>query len=153
MDVGEPLPMGLLLHRINTRLRIEVTTTVLEPLELAFPEYICMRILSNSPGRSNADLARDVNVSPQAMNTVLRGLQQRGLVSRPASVTSGRSLPAELTRAGADLLTRTIAGIRAAEDRLLAGMPESEQAEFRRMLAVVAQLDGAPEPRRATPHR
>jgi DNA-binding MarR family transcriptional regulator len=146
MNFGDPLPMGLLLHRINTRLRIEVTTTVLDPLGLAFPEYICMRILSHNPGRSNADLARDVNVSPQAMNMVLRELQKRGLVSRPASVASGRSLPAELTRAGVDLLDRTTAGIRAAEDRLMAGMTTDDQNDFRRMLAVVAQLDGAAAP-------
>ena len=56
---------------------------------LAFPQYICMRILSKYPGQSNADLARDVNVSPQAMNMVLRGLEDRGLVARPASVLVG----------------------------------------------------------------
>ena len=55
-------------------LRSEVTSTVLEPLGLAFPQYICMRILSKFPDRSNAELARDTNVSPQAMNMVLRGL-------------------------------------------------------------------------------
>ena len=78
-----------------------------------------MRILSHLPGRSNAELARDVNVSPQAMNMVLRGLQDRGLVNRPASVASGRSLPAELTREGKALLKRTDPGIRAAEQRTL----------------------------------
>ena len=39
---------------------------------LAFPQYICMRILSKYPGRSNAELARYTNVTPQAMNMVLR---------------------------------------------------------------------------------
>ena len=64
-----------------------------------------MRILSHSPGRSNAELARDVNVSPQAMNMVLRwhsGPRHRG---PPASAASGRSLPAQLTREGNELLT------------------------------------------------
>ena len=37
-----------------------------------------MRILSMRPGRSSAELARDINVSPQAMNMVLRGLEERG---------------------------------------------------------------------------
>ena len=75
-------------------LRAEVTATVLDPLGLAFPQYLCMRMLSKSPGRSNAELARDINVSPQAMNMVLRGLEDRGLVTRPASVPrAGRCLP------------------------------------------------------------
>ena len=99
-------PLGYLLYRAHNSLRAEVTATVLEPLGLTFPQYICMRILSKFPGRSNAELARDTTVSPQAMNMVLRGLEERGLVTRPASVPSGRSLPAALTRAGEDCSTR-----------------------------------------------
>lgn len=129
-------PLGYLLSRLATTLRIEVTATALEPLELTFPQYICMRILSHSPGRSNADLARDVMVSPQAMNMVVRGLQDRGLVSRPTSVESGRSRPAELTREGYALLNRTDAGVRASEERVLAPLDEQDQRDLKRILAV-----------------
>ncbi|MDT5077116.1 MAG: hypothetical protein QOJ80_1753, partial [Mycobacterium sp.] len=117
MTDGTDQPLGYLLSRLATNLRTEVTATALEPLELTFPQYICMRILSHSPGRSNADLARDVMVSPQAMNMVVRGLQDRGLVSRPTTVESGRSRPAELTREGIALLKRTDPGVRASEQR------------------------------------
>ena len=103
----EDQPLGYLLHRVANALRSEVTSTVLEPLGLAFPQYICMRILSKFPDRSNAELARDTNVSPQAMNMVLRGLEDRGLVTRPASVSSGRSLPAQLTREGRAVVEKT----------------------------------------------
>ena len=65
-------------------LRAEVTATVLEPLGLTFPQYICMRILSHVPGRSNAELARDANVSPQAMNMVSAGCRSAGWSARPA---------------------------------------------------------------------
>jgi hypothetical protein len=41
--------VGYLLHRLAAALRAEVTATVLEPLNLAFPQYICMRMLSHSP--------------------------------------------------------------------------------------------------------
>jgi DNA-binding MarR family transcriptional regulator len=132
---GTDAPLGYLLHRLATNLRSEVTATALDPLELTFPQYICMRILSHSPGRSNAELARDVMVSPQAMNIVVRGLQDRGLVSRPASVASGRSLPAELTREGRALLKRTDVGIRAAEQRVLAPLDERDRQDLRRILA------------------
>ena len=54
----------------------------------------CMVCRNESIDESNAELARDLAVSPQAMNMVLRGLQNRGLVSRPTSVSSGRALPA-----------------------------------------------------------
>src|ERR1700712_5170659 len=112
-DEGQPL--GYLLSRVAAALRSELTTAALEPLGLTFPQYICMRILSHSPGRSNAELARDVNVSPQAMNMVVRSLQERGLVDRPAGVASGRWLPAELTRDGTALLIGIDAGVREAE--------------------------------------
>jgi DNA-binding MarR family transcriptional regulator len=132
---GIDQPLGYLLNRLSTALRNEVTATALDPLELTFPQYVCMRILAHSPGRSNAELARDVMVSPQAMNIVVRSLQDRGLVSRPASVAAGRSLPAELTREGKALLKRTDAGIRAAEQRVLAPLDERDRAELRRILA------------------
>lgn len=140
IDMAENLaeqPLGYLLHRVAHTLRNEVTTTVLEPLELGFPQYICMRILSKAPGRSNAELARDLGVSPQAMNMVLRGLQSRGLVSRPASVASGRALPAQLTREGVALLKRTDAGVRAAELRVLGQVSDGDRDALKRILAAV----------------
>ena len=133
----EDQPLGYLLFRVANALRSEVTATVLEPLGLAFPQYICMRILSKFPDRSNAELARDTTVSPQAMNMVLRGLEERGLVTRPASVSSGRSLPAALTRKGAELLERTDSGVRAAERRLMANLSAEQRQEFKRMLVAL----------------
>ncbi|HYO05191.1 MAG TPA: MarR family transcriptional regulator [Mycobacterium sp.] len=130
-------PLGYLLQRLAMSLRSEVTSSALEPLGLSFPQYICMRTLSKSPGRSNADLARDVSVSPQAMNMVVRGLQDRGLVARPAAVTSGRSLPAELTRDGIELLKRTDAGVRDAERRVLAPLSPEQRADFKELLAAL----------------
>jgi DNA-binding MarR family transcriptional regulator len=131
-------PLGYLLHRVAAALRAEVAATVLEPMGLSFPEYICMRMLSHAPGKSNAELARDAGVSPQAMNMVLRALQDRELVARPAVVASGRSLPAELTGRGTVLLKRIDPGIRQAEQRVLGRLGEPDRREFRRLLAMLA---------------
>lgn len=135
MSDAKEEPLGYLLQRLATSLRAEVTTAALEPAGLSFPQYICMRILSTTPGRSNAELARDVSVSPQAMNMVVRGLQERGLVARPTTVASGRSLPAELTRDGAALLSRIDDGVRGAERKVLAPLSEQDRRQFRRLLA------------------
>jgi DNA-binding MarR family transcriptional regulator len=135
--IREDPPLGYQLYRVHNALRAEVTSTVLEPLGLAFPQYICMRILSQFPDRSNAELARGANVSPQAMNMVLRRLEERGLVTRPASVSSGRSLPAALTREGEELLEKTDAGVREAEDRLMTNLTSEQHREFRRMLTIL----------------
>jgi DNA-binding MarR family transcriptional regulator len=130
-------PLGYLLNRVASSLRAEVTATVLEPVGLSFSQYICMRMLSHWPGRSNAELARGVSVSPQAMNMVVRGLQERGLVARPATVASGRSLPAELTREGTALLSRLDAGVHEAELKVLAPLSEADRRQFKRILAAL----------------
>jgi DNA-binding MarR family transcriptional regulator len=130
-------PLGYLLTKVAAKLRAEVTSAVLEPLELSFPQYICMRILSKAPGRSNADLARDASVSPQAMHMVVRGLQERGLVTRPDTVSSGRSLPAELSRDGVELLKRTDVGVRDAERKVLAPLRPEQRADFKKQLAAL----------------
>jgi DNA-binding MarR family transcriptional regulator len=133
----EDQPLGYLLSRVMHALKTDVTATVLDHLDVAFPEYLCMRILSKYPGKSNADVARALSVSPQAMNMVLRGLEDRRLVTRPASVSSGRSLPAQLTREGEDLLKRTDAGVQAAERRLMAKLTDDERYDFKRVLAAL----------------
>ena len=119
-------PLGYLLYRVMAALRPQVNAE-LRPLGLGLPEFVCLRILSMSPGRSNAELARDTNVSPQAMNMVLRGLQDSGVVARPASVSSGRALPAELTSKGRSLLKRAEAAVRIAEERILTDLAVDER--------------------------
>jgi DNA-binding MarR family transcriptional regulator len=52
-------------------------------------------------------------------------------------VSSGRSLPAQLTREGEELLKRTDAGVRAAEDRLMANLSAQERDQFKRTLSVL----------------
>ena len=98
--------MGYLLNRVAAALRAEVTERSSNHWKSDVPAIHLHADAIHPPGRSNAELARDVNVSPQAMNMVVRGLQDRGLVARPAAVSSGRSLPAELTREG-DYTART----------------------------------------------
>ncbi|RSM87582.1 MarR family transcriptional regulator [Kibdelosporangium aridum] len=129
-------PLGYLLHRVTAALRAEVVVTVLEPSGLAAPEYFCMRMLSQAP-KSNAELAREAHVSPQAMNKVIRELQDRGLVTRPVTVSSGRSLPATLTRKGVTMLERLDPKVAEAEDRVLAKLSEQDRREFRRLLVAV----------------
>jgi DNA-binding MarR family transcriptional regulator len=135
IDMGstEDAPLGYLLHKVVTALRPEMAA-VLSPLSLTLPEFICMRMLSMNPGMSSAELSRLGNVSPQAMNTVLHRLENAQVVTRPASVASGRALPATLTGAGRALLKRAEAAVREADARVLAKLSAAEQREFKRML-------------------
>ncbi|WP_103352270.1 MarR family transcriptional regulator [Amycolatopsis sp. CA-128772] len=133
MDSLRDEPLGYLLHRVTAALRAEVAAAVLGPADLAAPAYLCLRMLSRSP-KSNAELAREAQVSPQAMNKVVRELQDRGLVTRPATAASGRSLPATLTRAGVTVLARLDPEVAEAEDRVLGGLGARDRRELRRLL-------------------
>jgi DNA-binding MarR family transcriptional regulator len=126
-------PLGYLLHRVGAALRPEVTAA-LRPLNLSLTEFVCMRMLSLNPGMSSAEMSRHGNVTPQAMNTVLHRLENRGAVTRPASVPSGRSLPATLTRDGQALLKRAEAAVSVADGRILARLSTAERRDFTRML-------------------
>ncbi|WP_193364257.1 MarR family winged helix-turn-helix transcriptional regulator [Mycobacterium xenopi] len=143
MNECDDQPLGYLLYRVMTALRPQVTAE-LGPLGLGLPEFVCLRILSIFPGQSSAELARATNVSPQAMNLVLRGLQDMGAVTRPATVSSGRALPARLTGKGRALLKRAEAAVRVADERLLAQLTPTERREFKRLLHAVGSqpLDG-----------
>ncbi len=107
---------------------------MLGPLGLTLPEFVCLRILSMNPGLSSAELSRNSNVTPQAMNTVLRRLEEVGAVARPTSVSSGRALPASLTSQGRTLLKRAETAVRAADGRILAKLTAAQQRDFKRML-------------------
>lgn len=133
MGTTEDAPLGYLLHQVVATLRPEVAAA-LSPLSLSLPEFVCMRMLSMSPGLSSAELSRLGNVSPQAMNTVLHRLENAQVVTRPATVASGRALPASLTGDGRALLKRAEAAVREADARVLAKLTPAEQREFKRML-------------------
>ena len=135
VDMGDhdDAPLGYLLYRVAAVLRPEAFA-LLRPLGLTLPEFVCLRIISLSPGRSSAELSRHTNVTPQAMNTVLRRLEEIGAVERPESVSSGRALPATLTGQGRALLKRAEDAVRVADGRILAKLSGAQQREFKRML-------------------
>lgn len=132
----EDQPLGFLLYQVMATLRPHVTAE-LQPLGIGLPEFVCMRNLSMWPAQSNAELARRSNVSPQAMNKVVRDLQDMGAITRPATVSSGRSLPAQLTPKGRALLKRAEKAVRAADEQLLAGLAPAEADQLKRLLHAI----------------
>ncbi len=56
------------------------------------------------------------------MNTLLRGLQDRGLVTRPETVDTGRSRPTTLTPAGEDLLAQAVVRVEEVEALMVSGL-------------------------------
>lgn len=129
--------VGYQLKRVDTLLRARMEEA-LRPLELSVPQYACLELLGQQPGLSNADLARGAFVTRQSMNLVLRGLQDRGLVERPASVERGRARPSQLTPSGSVLLAQASAAIVVVEQQMLSGLHDEQQVSLLRTLTVCA---------------
>lgn len=129
----EDQPLGYLVRALMARLRPHAVQA-LRPLGIGLPEFVCMRILAEDPGRTSAELARHTHVTAQAMNQVLQGLQEDGLVARPASASSGRALPAQLTRKGKALLRRAEEAVASSDEQLLSHLSPADRRQLKSLL-------------------
>jgi DNA-binding MarR family transcriptional regulator len=102
----------------------------LRPLGLTVSQYACLEHLSRTPDQSNAELARAIFVTPQSMNDVLRGLENRDLVRRASEGPAGRARPAQITAAGRDALAKARLAIAPVEQRLLDSMPTASRSRI-----------------------
>lgn len=131
-DVTEKL--GYRLKRAASALRTAMDDA-LRAHDLTVPQYSTLELLDQQSGLSNAELARRTFVTRQSMNVVLRGLQEHGLVHRPAVSDHGRALPTHLTEKGLSRLAAARDAVYAIDDRIAASVPEERRA------ALLADLD------------
>ncbi len=96
----------------------------LRPLGLSVPQYSCLEIRNAMPGISNADLARGVFVSRQAMHQLLGALQEAELVSATDAVRVQRY---SLTPKGEQAVAAASAAVAAVEEQMLSGLRGPER--------------------------
>ncbi|MGO1628683.1 MAG: MarR family winged helix-turn-helix transcriptional regulator [Microbacterium sp.] len=137
MQQDDPISLGAL---IGYRLKAAQAVLrgrmdeALRPLGLTTPQYACLELLSRTPGASNSELARGAFVTRQTMNTVLRGLSDRGLVERAADAPSGRALPTTLTPKGHRLLTQASGLIHDVEHQMVSTLSAAESHQLHQAL-------------------
>ncbi len=130
--------VGYALKRAATALRVAMEEA-LAPLGLTVTQYSTLELLGQRPGLSASALARGTFVTRQSMQTVLAGLVDRGLVTRPSTAPHGRTLPTRLTAEGEDLRARASDVVAAVERRMLDGLPPG--GEQRLLAGLVACTD------------
>ncbi len=133
--------VGYALKKASTVLR-SAMDQALRPLDLTVPQYACLEVLQQRPGLSAAELARAVFVSRQSMNLVLKGLEDRGLLTRPAAPGHGKALPTELTRAGRKRLLAASEALSVVENRMLAALTPGARRRLCTDLASIAAALG-----------
>ncbi|GAB2734256.1 MarR family transcriptional regulator [Kitasatospora kifunensis] len=121
--------MGYRLKRAHAALRSAMDQALREH-DLTVPQYACLEVLAARPGLSNAELARATFVTRQSMNVLLRGLQEAGLLTRPASVETGRARPTTLTDEGRRRLNAAQGVVYAIEARMIQAIPDERLTEL-----------------------
>ena len=135
--------LGYQLKHLQSELRSTMDET-LRPLELTTPQYNCLEQLRRRPGASNSELARGAFVTRQTMNTLVRALQERGLITRPATAESGRILPTRLTSAGVAVLDQAVTRVEAVSARMVSPLDDETRTIVTEALRrCIAALEGA----------
>ncbi|MBF1646865.1 MAG: MarR family transcriptional regulator [Rothia dentocariosa] len=127
--------IGYRLKEVQSLLRSRMEET-LRPLGITVAQYVCLEILKSTPGASNAELARQAFVTRQTMNTLLRGLQERGLIERATHATKGRALPTMLTPQGEQMLAQATGRIREIEQHMVGGLSDAKRQELWDLLTI-----------------
>lgn len=127
--------IGYQLKHLQSVLRSRMDET-LRPLGFSTPQYACLELLRRAPGASNSELARGAFVTRQTMNTLLRSLQDRGLVTRATKAETGRALPTTLTDEGSKALDQAVERV----ERISALMVSSLDAELKTHLGEALDL-------------
>ena len=115
---------------------------VLEPFQLTIADYTALSLIRRRNGYSNAQLARRAFVSPQAMNQVIKSLEERRLIERTQSHSHGSVLNVFLTRAGCDVLDRCDDAVDAMEGTILEHVPADLRAQCLALMLDLARHIG-----------
>ncbi|MEU5011205.1 MarR family transcriptional regulator [Streptomyces sp. NPDC021749] len=112
----------------------------LKPAGLTVPQYAALLYLSESPGISAAALARACGVTPPTMNTVLKNLQERGLIERTPHEWHKNVLETRLTDQGRAVMNDADARAIRVERALAAEFTDEERATLVALLGRCATL-------------
>ncbi|MFC4592272.1 MarR family winged helix-turn-helix transcriptional regulator [Sphaerisporangium corydalis] len=116
--------LSYLVFRLERRIRARLDEA-LSRHGVTTPAYMALSELRMRDGLSSAELARIAFVTPQAMNLVIRDLEQRELIRRDPHPDGGRVLCARLTREGLSLLRRCDRSLDAIEATMLADVDDT----------------------------
>ncbi|MFG2004931.1 MarR family winged helix-turn-helix transcriptional regulator [Spirillospora sp. NPDC048911] len=112
----------------------------LRPLGLAASHYTLLISVHSEPGLTGAELARRLNVTPQAIASLVARLEGRGQVERREHPRHRHVQELHLTDAGRETLRaadKVIAGI---EQQITAGVGRQESTRLRELLDQVADV-------------
>jgi DNA-binding MarR family transcriptional regulator len=142
----EPPRVAYLVYRVERRLRTRIDEVVREH-GVTTTEYVALSVLRRRDGMSCAQLARWAFVTPQAMNVLIAGLEERNLVRRRPDPQHRRVLKTSVTRKGIQVLERCDQSMDKIEHDMLRELGAESIELLRDMLATCAHSLEATRPR------
>jgi DNA-binding MarR family transcriptional regulator len=121
-------------HAVRNRLDADLAST-----GLTMPQYTVLAALDREGDLSSSDLARELGMTAQTVNVLVKGLETAGLLRRSRHPNHGRILLAELTATGRRTLARGYAAGNAVQDRVLSGLTVSDRALLLRHLKTIEE--------------
>ena len=92
--------------------------------DLSIPQYRTLMFLRRSPGKSLADLAEHLGITPPSTSKLVDGLVKRGLVDRQDFPVDRRRIVLSLTPAGAELAEASLRLSQEVYRRRFAALPK-----------------------------
>ncbi|MGP3988624.1 MarR family winged helix-turn-helix transcriptional regulator [Streptomyces sp. 3N207] len=108
---------------------------VLKPAGLTVPQYAALLQLAENPGMPAAALARACRVTAPTMNTILKNLQQRGLITRTPHAWHRNVLETRLTEQGTEVMAQADENAIRVERGLAAAFTDEEREQLISLLA------------------
>lgn len=114
----------------------------LKPLGFAPYHAGVLRMLANSPGISQQDLAKALKMHASNLVNIVDEMEERGLLERKPSQTDRRLYALHLTDRGKETLAKIGEAAREHGRTLLAALTEQERMELVRLLEAIAGEQG-----------
>ena len=112
----------------------------LRPLGMAAAQYSLLISVHSDPGLTGAELARRLNVTPQAVASQVARLEERGLLERRAHPRHRHVQELHLTDAGREVLGRADGVIVEIEQRIAEQLGPEKAAQLTALLDQVADV-------------
>ncbi|WP_199190300.1 MarR family winged helix-turn-helix transcriptional regulator [Cryobacterium sp. N22] len=123
----------------------------LRPVGMAASHYALLMSVDSEPGLAGATLARRLNVTPQAVASLVARLVERGLIERRHHPRHPHVQELHLTSAGRDALQHADTVMERIEQQVVGLLGTQQSEKFRLMLETLASSlpsvrDGETEP-------
>ena len=139
---GRPVPTALLIKWADMVARSQLEAA-LRSWRLSSGQMMLLSTLERIGSASAADLARALHLTPQAMTTQLKPLEERGLIAREVDGDNRRRLSLALSEGGLALLAEVRETTDAVDVEISSVFTPAELKQFRALLGKISRAPRA----------